>query len=417
MKRETMIFDRYPDPAGLANGQVILFEQYRLFRRTWWWILLVSLAAAAGAAYYAYEIAVPEFKAVAVAVPPKKSGTPLDNLVGGLGSSLKDAAIGKLVGGGMSEGGYTRAALMTSRTVFDSLIAKYDLMQEFELPAGRKDIAYGILAERVEVEPQVDGPIIVAVYDPDPKRAADMANDLIRFTNAVARELNRKESEPITSYVGQRYEAVHRQYDSVLTTLTSFLQRNRLYAPEEQGSIIGTALSKAEADVMRQRSTVTVLTGQLGVDDPRTQLEKQILEEMEKQTRRMAAGSGGVVPGVSIDRMPKAAVEYAQLQVDFEKSAKTLAILEPMYEQMKLEEIRNIPILNILDPAFPPPLKARPKRSLLIAGAFVGTFIAGYLILAFAAYARGFNRRYRVYRSNGVVVQPTEEILIEERRR
>jgi len=414
MKRDTMIIEKSVETVP-THGQVILFEQYRMFRRTWWWILALSLIAGAATAYYAFFIAVPEYKAVAVAAPPNKSGTPLDNLIGAFSSSLKDAAIGRLVGKSGSEFGYTRLALMGSRRVYDSLIDKYDLYSVYEIPKSRPDLMYGALADRIELEPQTEGPIVIGVYDPDPKRAADIANDIVVFTNSVSRDLNSSESAPITEYVGRRYEAVKQQYDSVAVALTAFMQKNKLFAPEQQGEIIGSAIEKAEAEIRKQRATVQTLSEQLGENDPRTQLEQQILTTLESQARSMAAGKGGVLPSPSLQQLPEAAVEYARLQVNFETNAKTLAILQPMYEQMKLEEVRNIPVVNLLDPAFPPPVKARPKRSVLVASALLGTFLVAYLIVALVTYIRGFLHRYRVYTSNnGTFVYTRRAQQIEE---
>src|SRR5687767_1041316 len=70
-------------------GQVILFEQYRLLRRTWWWVLLVAVIAAVGAFLYVTHVVTPEYAATAVVVPPRKSGTPLDNLLGDVAAGFK----------------------------------------------------------------------------------------------------------------------------------------------------------------------------------------------------------------------------------------------------------------------------------------------------------------------------------------
>ena len=72
----------------LPPGQIILFEQYRLIRRTWWWVLLLAILVSAATWYYVTWNIEPEFMATAVSVPPRKSGTPLDNLIGDVGGGL-----------------------------------------------------------------------------------------------------------------------------------------------------------------------------------------------------------------------------------------------------------------------------------------------------------------------------------------
>ena len=104
-----------------------------------------------------------------------------------------------------------------------------------------------------------------------------------------------------------------------------------------------------------------------------------------------------MLPGVKLNSLPKSAVDYLDIKGNYEVNAKVLALLEPMYEQMKLEEVRNIPVLNILDAPFVPPTKARPKRALMVGGGFLGAFIACYLVIAIVSYFQNFNRRYRAY--------------------
>ena len=394
--REQLIIEQ-PDERMKLSGQVMLFEQYRLLRKTWFWVLLLSLMATAGMAYYAYYVVEPEFMASVVAVPPNKSGTPLDNLFGNIAASLKDAALGRLVGRSGSENGYTRTALLMSRSVQDSLIARYDLYRHYDIPKDRPDLMYGKITENIDIEPQNEGPITISVYDTDPKLAQKMASDIVGIANSISRELNRRESEPITQYVEQRYLQVKWMQDSLQLRLGGFMESTRLFAPEEQAAVISESVQKTEIEIGRQRARVQVLTEQLGPDDPQVLVEKTVLAQLEEQGRKFAAGNVGVLPGVKLNSLPKSAVDYLDIKGNYEVNAKVLALLEPMYEQMKLEEVRNIPVLNILDAPFVPPTKARPKRALMVGGGFLGAFIACYLVIAIVSYFQNFNRRYRAY--------------------
>lgn len=55
--------------------------------------------------------------------------------------------------------------------------------------------------------------------------------------------------------------------------------------------------------------------------------------------------------------MSKSMVDYLQVRQEYEVNAKVLALLEPMFEQSKFDEARDIPSLNILDEAIPPHIK------------------------------------------------------------
>jgi capsular polysaccharide biosynthesis protein len=57
--------------------------------------------------------------------------------------------------------------------------------------------------------------------------------------------------------------------------------------------------------------------------------------------------------------------------------------LKKQLELAKIEEIKNIPIINILDVARPPTHKSRPKRATNAATMFLLTFIgtSGYFVV------------------------------------
>ena len=83
---------------GISSGHAILFEQYSLLRRTWLWVLAISLVATLVVGAYVYMFIQPEFMGTVLALPPNKVGTPLDNILGGVASSLKDFGLSRLVG-------------------------------------------------------------------------------------------------------------------------------------------------------------------------------------------------------------------------------------------------------------------------------------------------------------------------------
>lgn len=395
-RREEIHIERRFDTVPL-EGQAVLFEQYALLRRTWKWVMLFSIAAAVAAGAY-FMLAVPkEYTAAITVVPPNKASSPLDGILGGLSASIKDFGLSKLVGGRSGESGYSRVALLFSNSVIDSLIAKYDLFADYEIPRERPDMLRAALRGNIDIEVDTEGPITVSVTDRDPKRAAAMATDLVRFTDAMSRDLNRRETEPISKTIGKRYQQVRAEQERLTTELKLFMQKNKLFDVEKQPSIIGTALYEAEAEVRTQRILVETLSATLGDIDARTVENRKVLAQMEQELRNLAAGQGSALQGMNLNEAPAAAIEGIRLQTAYEINAKVLALLQPMYEQSVLDQIREIPVFQVVDEAQVPLQKSRPRYSVVIASAFIGSWIVCYVVIAFVSYGRSFNRRYRAY--------------------
>jgi uncharacterized protein involved in exopolysaccharide biosynthesis len=380
----------------VTEGQIVLFEQWSLLRRTWPWVLATAIVAAVVATAYAM-IAIPkEYAATVTVVPPNKSSSPLDNLLGGISSSLKDFGLSRLVGGKSGESGYSRIAILHSRSVVDSLIAKYDLWESYEIPRSRPDLLQSAVRSNIEIEVSLEGPVALSVYDTDPKRALAMARDIIVFADAISRDLNRRETEPISQMLGSRYNQVRDEQERIAGELKSFLQKNRIFDVEKQPALIGSALFDAEAQVRTQRIMAESLEKILGPSDARVIQARGVLRELESEVRRLAAGKG-TISGLDLDKAPSAAVEGARLQAAYEINTRTLALLQPMYEQSVLDQNRVIPAFQVLDEAQLPLQKARPRYSLIAVGTFVGAFAVCYVLIALLTFLRSFSARYRSY--------------------
>lgn len=381
-------------------GQVILFEQYRLLRRTWWWVLLISAVAAVAAFLYVTNVVTPEYAATAVVVPPRKSGTPLDNLLGDVAAGFKGLSISKLIGKKGDESGYSTFSILSSQPIKDSLIRKYRLYDVYDLPKERPDLVAGQLSGRMEFVSDLEGPISITVYDADPERAADMANDAVAFTNTLLYDLNKLETEPITRFVAERYEQLKSEQEGLSQKLEAFMKRTNIYEPEAQLPATSTALIEARVNESTLRASLNMLEKMLGPDDPAVIQQKGLLEASIAERQKLESGGSGVGPGVR--QMPAALMEYARLKQDYEVNAQLLALIEPMYQQTVYDEQRDIPQLIVLSEATPPYMKARPKRSVVVLATFIGAALLCYLIIALAAYSRSFSRRYRLYASNGM---------------
>ncbi len=88
-------------------------------------------------------------------------------------------------------------------------------------------------------------------------------------------------------------------------------------------------------------------------------------------------------------------VRAAQLQLDQGRLERDVQInntlfieLKKQYELAKIEEVKNMPVINILDLARPPAFKDRPKRSVIVIVTFLLAFLAAVIYLIGDKYYR-----------------------------
>jgi uncharacterized protein involved in exopolysaccharide biosynthesis len=111
------------------------------------------------------------------------------------------------------------------------------------------------------------------------------------------------------------------------------------------------------------------------------------VQELQKKINIINAGTdvskGEINLIIPFKKAPDLANKYLKIYKDLEIQYKILEFVQPMYEQAKVEEVRNTPSVLILDNAGAPELKAKPKGSLyLIISFLVSSFIA--LIIVFS---------------------------------
>jgi uncharacterized protein involved in exopolysaccharide biosynthesis len=93
----------------------------------------------------------------------------------------------------------------------------------------------------------------------------------------------------------------------------------------------------------------------------------------------------------SWSQRPALAVEGARLRTTFDAAGELASTLEREYELARLEEVTDVPVLTIIDPAVPPLGPSWPRRTAV----FVGVLVVGMLVGALAALVADYIARAR----------------------
>ena len=310
-------------------------------------------------------------------VPPNNPQSGMSSMLGNMSSALKDFGLGKL---GSKGEAYSYIVILQSRTFQDSLIRRFDLAKEYELPDSLKDEIRAGLKRNMEISYMPDGNYTITCASKDPQKAADMANYSVQIANTIALNLQRQEASVNRRYMEQRLNNADSALTRIGDSLKKFAKKNQVFSPLDQAKALTTALAEMKAGVIKQEILVETYKNAYGEDDPSTKLQKQNLEALRTQVYKAEheAGFGG---NFAMTDAMDVGVPYLRLFTDFEAMSKVKAFLLPMLEQARLDEFRQAPTMYVLDAAVPATKKARPKRSLIAGGAALGVFILGSLFV------------------------------------
>jgi uncharacterized protein involved in exopolysaccharide biosynthesis len=266
--------------------------------------------------------------------------------------------------------------MLKSRTVADQLIEKFDLQKYFEQKY--RMTTQTQLANASRISAGKEGIIAIAIELKDPKLAADVANayveELVRLTGVLA-----------VTEASQRRLFFERQLSKA---------RDNLAAAE---SAAREALSKVVEGSARLRAQITVKEVQIGAmrsfaadSNPDLQLVQRELASLRSELARAeGSGSAGVMP-----KSNAGASDNVRLLRELRYQEALQELLVRQTEAARLDEARDMSMIQVLDAAVVPDNKSSPNRLFFV---FSASLCAG-VILAFGIVLVHYIRESRARR-------------------
>jgi len=296
-------------------------------------------------------------------LPPQQSAsaaTALLNQLGGSFGGLAGAAGGAL---GIRNPAELYVGMLKSRTVADSLIARFELGKVYDedyLSDTRKR-----LGSRTEVSSGRDGIIIIEVDDKDPKRAADLAN-------AYVDELTKLTKVLAVTEASQRRLFFERQLVQAKDSLTAAeiaarqaLQKGGLAQVDAQGRSMIEVTARLRAQISAKEVQLGAMRTFAAEGNPELQRTQQELEALRRELGRIegslplaAVGRAGEGGSRGLDNLGRLRdVKYYEFLYE---------LLAKQYELAKIDEAKDATIIQVLDKAIEPDRRSKPQRALIV---------------------------------------------------
>ena len=309
------------------------------------------------------------YAATASVLPPKRPGGLLSLLESGVGSVLRSIpGLGGRLGG--SQEVYSYMAILQSRTAMERVVKKFDLLKVYKIEEGKMEKAIRTLSANCEFDFATEGNITATVYDKDQQRAADMANYFIELLNEISVDLGTREARNNREFVEKRYQQNLRDLKTAEDSLKAFQQKTGIYALPEQTASAIKAATELKTEALAKEVEYGIAKRTFGADNPRTQSLQMQMAEVNKMLREMKYGSSEADQSLSLfvpfKNVPELGTIYIRLYREFQIQSKLMEFLLPLYEQAKIDENKDTPVVLMLDKAVPPERKSRPKRTLIV---------------------------------------------------
>jgi uncharacterized protein involved in exopolysaccharide biosynthesis len=362
---------------SLLDIGVLLVEHKRFIAR-------FVLGAAVLAIALAFLLPV-RYEAKVVLLPPQQNSSVGTALMGQMGNLGALGALGALAGGnfGLKNPADMYVALLTSRTVEDAMIQRFDLMKEYRekrISDARKELEW----RTTVVAGTKDGLIRISLTDRDPKRAAELANGYVEEFRKLSASLAITEAARRRLFFGQQLQQAKDDLTAAEESMRKTQQSTGVLQIDSQAKALVEAAAILRGQVVAKQVQIEAMRSFAAENNPELILAKQSLAALQGQLEKVAGSQTDTGSDINLSkgRVTGAGLEYIRRFRDLKYHETVYELLAKEFEIAKLDEAREGSIVQVVDAAVPPDKKSFPPRLLIVLGVTIlSIFVAALWVM------------------------------------
>jgi len=343
----------------------LLWERRRVLYRVAAWAMVVSTVVA---------FLIPnQYESSVSIMPPdsvNSSGTMLAALASGASPQLAAMAGGLL---GTKGSGALFVDLFRSRSVQDGVVDRLNLQKIYW--SRYKQDARKRLNSRTDVsEDRKSGMISVTVTDKNPQRAHDIAQAYVEELNRVVSQVTTSSARRERVFIEQRLTTVKSDLEDAEKQFGAFASKNSALDIKEQTKAMVESAGFLQGQLIASQSELQGLEQIYTGSNVRVRSLQARVDELKRQLQKLQGTDASLVSDDTrpneiyppMRKLPLLGVEWADRYRRMKIQETVYELLNQQYELARIQEAKEIPTVNVVDPANVPEKKSSPPRLLMI---------------------------------------------------
>ena len=364
---------------SLDKGVDIL--DFLVLMTKWKKFLLILLACSLVASYVAIYFFVDEqFDSTSVLIPLDDEN---EGGLTGVMKGLKGLPMGLSAGSLKADIGKYNT-IIYSRTTLEDIIARFGLVRVYRLDSLSPDHlekAVKRLGKEITTEETGESALTIVVRSNNAQRAADINNYLITLLNRRAIDLKVNKSRESRMFLEKRVEEIREDLRKSEDSLKAYQEASKMFEVESQLKEILTAYSDLESKLISRQVERGILEKIYDKGSPQViNMDIEISEYQKKLSQLRNEGQPGSIL-LSVNGLPSTTEEYVRRFRNVKIGNALLEFIIPLYEQSKIDEKRDYPVLQVIDYAIPPVKRSYPQRTFLAALITIAILVTAVLII------------------------------------
>lgn len=283
------------------------------------------------------------------------------------------------------------ATMLKSTTIARAVIEKFDLQNHYNMGSFQECHSY--LKDKSSISVSPEGIVELYFEDKDPGMAADIANQFVIELDGLNRRVKAAKARSDREFIYHRLDSTKTLLDSARSKLLEFRKENKAVDLVSQKELAISAASELKSQLALARVSIDVQKRMYSADHPSVKnLEYKALE-YENQLRNIEFGDGSSsYLDLPLEDIPRLSIEMAELSSAVEVQEKVHILLTELYEDARIKEQKDTPTISVLEEAYPPELKYKPKRSIIVVVTFCASLMLAVFLAIFADYLENLRR-------------------------
>lgn len=322
-----------------------------------------------------------QYKSTTSIMPPDEQGSSTMLLAALAGRSGGLGALGSLASGLL--GGHTSTALfvdlLESGTVRGHLIDRFNLQQVYHTRY-RIDAAKHLARCTKITEDKKSGVITIAVEDRSRVRARDLAQGYLDELNNLVTHTNTSAAHRERVFIEQRLSAVRTNLKEAELQLSQFSSKSNAIDIQQQTRALVEAGARVQAELLVEQSGLQSLRQIYGDGNVRVRETEARIASLHSELAKMTGSSASPTANAIHDddsiqggndggelypplrQLPRLAVPYADLYRRVKVQEAVFELLTQQYEMARIQEVKDVPVVSVIDPPGIPEKKSFPPR-------------------------------------------------------
>lgn len=317
---------------------------------------------------YLFLIAPRTYKSIVSILPPEKNKD-----LSGLGNLLAGQDVTNLLGGSASSANSQLfIEMLKSRTAAEYVVIYNGLKKYYS--SDNVDEAAIMSSDDLQIELTKEGiiklsfavrssflPMFFDKLDTLKRFSAKVSNSYVEALDKINREKLSSKAKKAREYIEQQLVITRAVLDSTEGALMNFQKVNKTISLPEQVQAAIDAAANIRTEIVKTEIEIGLLGANLRQDNKNLMALKEKLNELQNQYSRMEMGNQDYL--LSFKEVPSLGRQLSALLRDVKIQNELYLLLQQQYYKEKIQETRDLPTVDVLDPAIPP-LKASEPRVL-----------------------------------------------------